>query len=380
MRSLVTVAEAALRLGHTVAVAAPEPFHADIEPYGLEALAAGHDWRPEIQARREEQLRMIKEGAGTSEDGMGASMVAQVFAGESARRMAIDLLALAPSWRPDVVVREPLEFGGCLAAEVLGIPHVSVGVNGGVAALNRRLPPAVIEAHRAALGLPPDPHLTALCGALHANLMPAAYDPAELEIPTARCYRHTNPGQVGEELPGWVGDLPDDRPLVFAAMGTFFHIVPGRMEAMIAALAELECTAIIAVGAGKDVAGFGPQPPHLRLVEWIAQPLLLECCDLFVTHGGFNSVRESLRLGVPLVVVPVTGDQPYNAARCAEVGVARALPGTASPAALRDACREVLEDPGFRRRARALQRQILALPPPETLIRDIEALVAVGSS
>jgi N-glycosyltransferase len=146
---------------------------------------------------------------------------------------------------------------------------------------------------------------------------------------------------------------------------------------MIAALAELECTAIIAVGAGKDVTSFGPQPPHLRLVEWIAQPLLLSCCDLFVTHGGFNSVRESLYLGVPMVVVPVMGDQFYNAEQCAKQGVGRALIADAtSPASLRDACREVLENPEFRRRARAMQRQMLALPSLETFVRDIEALVA----
>jgi UDP:flavonoid glycosyltransferase YjiC (YdhE family) len=44
------------------------------------------------------------------------------------------------------------------------------------------------------------------------------------------------------------------------------------------------------------------------------------------THGGFNSIRETLRLGVPMVVSPITGDQPHNARRCAELGVAVTVP------------------------------------------------------
>jgi N-glycosyltransferase len=371
LRSLVPVAQAARRLGHVVA--APPVFHPDIQRYGLETLAAGYNWRPEKEVQRPELLSMLNSGASN----VIGTYVLPVLTGESMLRMASDLLALAPSWQPEVVVRDPLEFGGYLAAEVLGIPHVSIGAFGGVASLNQWLPAEGIDAHRAIFKLPADPDLTTLCGILHANLMPPSYDPAELEIPTARCYRHTNPTQVGEKLPAWVGDLPDAQPLILAAMGTLFHMVPGRLDTMIAALADLECTAIVVVGAGKNVESFGPQPSHVKLVEWICQPLLLECCDLFVTHGGFNSVRESLRFGVPMVIVPVMGDQPYNAARCAELGLARALTAdTVSPATLRDACREVLEDPKFRRRARTMQRQILALPSLEVLIRDLELLTS----
>jgi UDP-glucoronosyl and UDP-glucosyl transferase len=370
-RALVPVAQAARHLGHVVGIAAPQVLHPDIQRYGFETLAAGRDWRPEQEVWRPELLSMLGSGAG---DIVG-TYVLPFLTGESALCMANDLLALAPSWQPEVVLRDPLEFGGYLAAEVLGIPHVSIGVFGGVAKLSQRLPAEDLNAHRALLNLPADPGLMTLGGILHANLMPPSYDPAELKIPTARCYRHTNPTQVDEKLPGWVSNLPGTQPLILAAMGTLFHMVPGRLEAMIAALADLECTAIIAVGAGKNISSFGPQPSNVKFVKWICQPLLLECCDLFVTHGGFNSVRESLRFGVPMVIAPVMGDQPYNAARCTELGLARALTtDAASPAAMRDACHEVLEDPAFRRRARTMQRQILALPSLETLIRDLELL------
>ena len=47
--------------------------------------------------------------------------------------------------------------------------------------------------------------------------------------------------------------------------------------------------------------------------------------DVFVTHGGMNSVSESLVCGVPMVVIPVMSDQPVNA-RCIEkLGVGKRL-------------------------------------------------------
>jgi hypothetical protein len=53
-------------------------------------------------------------------------MIRTLWADEWARPMVADLLALSRTWAPDLVVREGAEYGGCLAAEVLGIPHASV--------------------------------------------------------------------------------------------------------------------------------------------------------------------------------------------------------------------------------------------------------------
>jgi UDP:flavonoid glycosyltransferase YjiC (YdhE family) len=47
--------------------------------------------------------------------------------------------------------------------------------------------------------------------------------------------------------------------------------------------------------------------------------------DVFVTHGGMNSVSEALVYSTPMVVIPFVSDQPVNA-RCIEkLGVGKKL-------------------------------------------------------
>src|SRR5207245_10875447 len=55
-----------------------------------------------------------------------AWVVNHLFIGTSARRMLPDLLSRARDWATDLIIRESLEFSGCVAAESLGLPHASV--------------------------------------------------------------------------------------------------------------------------------------------------------------------------------------------------------------------------------------------------------------
>ena len=45
----------------------------------------------------------------------------------------------------------------------------------------------------------------------------------------------------------------------------------------------------------------------------------------FVTHGGANGLYEALYHAVPLVGIPLFGDQPHNLARLERLGVATVL-------------------------------------------------------
>jgi N-glycosyltransferase len=141
---------------------------------------------------------------------------------------------------------------------------------------------------------------------------------------------------------------------------------------MVQALSELDCAAVVATG-GLPVDGVRIAD-HVHLVDWVPQPLLLQCVQqLFITHGGYNSIREAMRAGVPTVVTPLFGDQLHNAARVSELGLGlQVTSGQAGDVAT--ACREVLAAPAITARVRHAQRELLALPPVDEIVPQLEAL------
>jgi zeaxanthin glucosyltransferase len=80
-----------------------------------------------------------------------------------------------------------------------------------------------------------------------------------------------------------------------------------------------------------------------------------------IPHGGLNTALESLAWGVPMVVLPVTNDQPGVGARVERSGVGRSIPvGRVTAGRLRQAVGAVLGDPTYRDRAEALRSSIEA--------------------
>ena len=70
-------------------------------------------------------------------------------------------------------------------------------------------------------------------------------------------------------------------------------------------------------------------PPNFMACGVVPQLDVLPLCDAFLTHGGMGSVMEALLHRVPLAVIPVFGDQIWNADRAGAAGLGRdsALPG-----------------------------------------------------
>jgi MGT family glycosyltransferase len=378
LHPLVPVARALSDAGHDVAVCTAPSFRPEVEACGLEHIDAGLDWLTSDQSTWGAFGPMPPPGPE-----FGAFVVT-MFADITTRAMIPDLLAIADEWGPDLIVREGMEYGGCLAAERLGIPHASVAGNayGAVDSPdvhyfpgNRMLVAESLARHRHELGLPPDPEVRMPFRHLHLCFTPPRWDGDNAPRPAnTRFVRHVSTRRPGINLPDWVADLPD-RPTVLACLGTVFNKTPGVLEAIIAGLRDEQLNVIVVFGQDEDPARFGPQRPHVRLVPCVSQPRLLPHCDLLITHGGFNSVKEALSESVPMVVVPITADQPYSAERCAALGVARTVdPASRTADTIRDAARGVLTDPSYRDRARNFQAEMAALPGPDHVVELLEAL------
>lgn len=367
---LVPFAQALRHAGHEMAFATSPLACAAITALGFPCFSAGADETAAEARARQERMAVL---SGTD----GAAWAWQnLFAGIWAERRLPDLLAVCAEWQPTVLVRENLELAGCIAAERIGLPHAAVQVT----AWRPWFHPLLAEPLnrlRASVGLAPDPDLAMLYQYLLIVPAPPSYhDPASPLPPTAHAVRPVAFDRSGDEpLPTWVRSLPE-RPVVYATMGTAFNRAGDILEAIVSGLRDEPIALIVTTGRDQDPAGFGPQPPNVHIERYVPQSLLFPHCDLVVTHGGSGTVMTALGHGLPMVIVPVSADQPDNARRCEQLGVAAVIaPNNRTPEAFRTAARAVLGDPGFRRNAERLRMESDQLPGPEHAVELLERLV-----
>ncbi|AUS79195.1 glycosyltransferase [Actinoalloteichus sp. AHMU CJ021] len=382
-RAMLPVASAVARAGHQVLA---------VVPAALTHVFAGENFPVRaVLGPIEDILRdQLASGELTLDQLTDATvMIREFVGGPQVTRNVGTILPIAREFRPDLVLRDGTECAGMLVAEALGVPQVSVPSGGGnlvdpvglVDHLNRRRR----EIHLPEQG--PD----ALYRHGRLDCVPHRYTFNTHDVPPAIAYRQPDTVADREALPSWVSELDPTRPLVFGAVGTALSMVldappqPGLedtppmrdpaegLRAIIEGLGRLDCAAIVSTG-GVPLPDI-PHPSNVHVVTGIAQPLLLQCADLFVTHGGYNSIRESLRAGVPMAVVPQFGDQPVNADRVAELGLGRhVVEQTADGVA--SACSDLLTDRTTTGTVRAAQREMLALPHVDQVVRRLEEIAA----
>jgi N-glycosyltransferase len=363
--SLLPLTLATAAAGHDVAVCCAPLFADQLARAGLRHLPGGAD----------EWAAWTADAPPQGDPGRNRFIQRRVFGERAPLRMIPDLLAHAEAWRPDLIVRENGEWAGCLVAEKLGLPHASIGSGSMAGRDERRLLFAEpMSARRAEIGLPDDPDGRMTFRYLHLAFTPPSWEGDDARPATAHYIRYDNPERHGEARPAWL-DEPRDRPLVLASLGTLMHDLPGLFEAIVEAVADEPIEVVAAIGRDQDPARFGAAPRNVRIEPFVPQIQVLAECALFVTHGGFNSTKEALRLGIPLVVTPIGGDQHYTAQRVEAMGLGRAVGADErDPVTIRARVREVLAEPGFRANAQAFSEEMQALPPMAHAVELLEQL------
>jgi UDP:flavonoid glycosyltransferase YjiC (YdhE family) len=362
---MLPVARALTAAGHEVAVTAPESFAASVVASGLPHLPFADPDPAEMGAA-------FGRLAGLSVMEANAVMVGEIFAGLDAAAALPGIHAIVQRWRPDLVVREPAEFGSLVAAAGASIPQAAIAIfvadpladygeliEDRLTALSRQCgasPDAAVEAWRAS------PLLSSV--------------PAVLEDVAQRPVWRYHDDAIADSdvLPAW-GDPA--APLVYVSFGSVAAALPWLGELyprVITALGDLAARVLVTTGVPLDLGAPGSLPHNVRVETWRAQAGLMPSAAVVVGHGGFGTSMIAARAGVPQVFAPLFSvDQFVTAERLSRFGAARTVPGLPQAThELLPAVADVLTNPDYRRAADTLRGDIAALPSVGTVVSALE--------
>ncbi|MCM1101832.1 MAG: glucosyltransferase [Clostridium sp.] len=138
--------------------------------------------------------------------------------------------------------------------------------------------------------------------------------------------------------------------LIYVSLGTVNNDKPRFWQNCVEAFRDTEYQVILSVGDLTNLEDWKSLPPHISMFRHVDQIAVLSRADVFITHGGMNSVSESLYYGVPLVLYPQTAEQNGVTNRVLQLGAGARL-RKISPEAIREAAEAVLKGPSYRESA-----------------------------
>jgi MGT family glycosyltransferase len=148
----------------------------------------------------------------------------------------------------------------------------------------------------------------------------------------------------------------NDKPLIYASMGTLQNRLKWVFETIASACEELDAQLVISLGGSAKPESLPNLPGSPLVVEYAPQLELLKKATLMITHAGMNTTMECVQQGVPMVAIPVTNDQPGVAARIAWTGAGQFVPlRQLKVPRLRNAIQQVLSQDSYKQQALRLQ-------------------------
>lgn len=168
--------------------------------------------------------------------------------------------------------------------------------------------------------------------------------------------------------------------LIYVSFGTIFAHDPMFYYLCMEALEPLDARVVMQVGEHLAPQLADELPPNFVVRPPVAQLPLLERADLFITHAGMGGTMEALYYGVPMLAIPRFPEQAITARRTQELGAGLLLlREEVSIAALRRCVMELLGDPAYRKRAKALGEAARADGGYARACERIQELAAPGS-
>jgi MGT family glycosyltransferase len=359
--------------GHRVAWAGHRDAVADVLPAGAELLPVGDAVPPELRHTIEARARGARGFA-------ALKLLWEGFQLPLARSMLSGVFEAVDTFRPDVLIVDQQALAGAAVARVQHLRWATSATTSAELTDPLASMPKVDgwvrdELRRFQLDAGVAPALAELDPRFSEHLVLAFTTPALVGPgPFPVSYAFVGPSMTDrpESIDFDWSWLDDSRPLVLVSLGTLNAEIGGRfLGAVCEAVADLAVQAIVV--APPELI---PTPPaNVLLRERVPQLALLGHTAAVISHGGHNTVCESLAHGVPLVVAPIRDDQPIIAEQVERAGAGRRVKfGRARPDDITSALCAVLTDDRYRDAADAVRRSFEAAGGPHAAADRLEAL------
>jgi MGT family glycosyltransferase len=158
------------------------------------------------------------------------------------------------------------------------------------------------------------------------------------------------------EAPEWLSPWPPSearRPLVVVSLSTLEQGQASLLHRILLALGQLDVHGLVTLGPALDPGQFAA-PANVILERFVPHSAVLPQADVLVTQCGIGTLTKALIHGVPLICVPLLGDQPDNAARVVARDAGIKISNNAPAAQISAAIQRVLSDQRFRTAAQRL--------------------------
>ncbi|MGC7102060.1 activator-dependent family glycosyltransferase [Amycolatopsis lurida] len=299
------------------------------------------------------------------------------------------LVEFARSWRPDLVIWEPLCFAGPIAAAACGATHArllfGVDVFAGVRELYRRLNARRPPAEQA------DPLADWFTGyarkydfdfteELFTGQFTIDQFPRCLQVEADLRYERMQYIPYGGRavVPRWLWP-PPARPRVALTMGlSATEVYSGYnvpLPEIFAALADLDIE-LVATVAESQQHKLGRTPDNTRVVSYVPWHALAPSCSAVVHHAGAATLATTARWAVPQLCLHYHYDQPTLARKLTAQGAGLEIhTSQVTGEKVRDAVQQLLTESSYRKCAEELRDEIHATPTPNELVPRLAELV-----
>jgi UDP:flavonoid glycosyltransferase YjiC (YdhE family) len=351
---------AAERAGHDVRVATGPDLTGVLAGRGLDVHAVGPSWEAVWSAHT-----AVWESQDVPEDQKMMDGVVALFGTPALERLD-DLLTMASTWRPDLVIHEVLEEAGSLLAHQLGVPGVVHGIGPMFPSYAM-----LIDAAGAAIG---EPRLWAQASTEQAlDLCPPSLQPSDPPPWPGAAPLRPSAGEQQPLPPALAEALAPDRPVAYFTLGTVKNADTSDFRIGLEALAEYDGLVVATSGRQLDLDALGPIPTNAMIAEFVPQASLLDRVDLLVSHCGSGTMLGGLAHGVPQVALPRGTDQPENAALLERAGAGTVVaPDEYAVESIAAAVEAVTHDSAFRAAAERIRDEIAAMPDADAVCAALD--------